>query len=50
MGDQPVFCLLLDGEFSTTGLLVGLSDIDTFKRKTNKAQVLQQFAAFGQWI
>jgi len=39
MGDQAVFRLLLGGEFSTTGLLVGLRDSDTFKRKTNKAQV-----------
>ena len=33
MRNLLVFCLLLGGEFATTGLLVGHRDIDTFKRK-----------------
>ena len=37
MRNLLVFCLLLCGEFSTTRLLVGHRDLDTFKRKAHKA-------------
>ena len=50
MCNQLVFRLLLGGKFTTTRLLVWLGDLDAFKRKADKAQVLQQFTAFGQWI
>jgi hypothetical protein len=48
--DQPVFRLLFCGEFSTAWLLMWLSDLDALKCKADKAQVLQQFTAFGQRI
>src|SRR6266545_2670243 len=50
MSNLLVFCLLLRSEFSTTWFLVWHRDVDAFKRKADKSQVLQQFTAFGQRI
>src|SRR5215208_8455713 len=50
MGDQPVFRFLIGTQFATAWLLMRHRDRDTIERKTNKAQVLQQFTAFGQPI
>src|SRR5215212_5950200 len=50
MGDQPVFRFLLVTQFATAWLLMWHGDLDTIERKTNKAQVLQQFTAVGQRI
>ena len=50
MGNHSVFCFLLGTQFATAWLLVRHRDRDTIERKTNKAQVLQQFTAFGQRI
>ena len=50
MGNLAVFRFLLGAEFATTWLLVWHRDVDTLKRETDKAQVLQQFTAVGQRI
>ena len=50
MGNHSVFRLLLGTQFATAWLLVRHRDRDTIERKPNKAQVLQQFTAFGQRI
>ena len=50
MGNHAVFRFLLSTQFATAWLLVRHRDRDTIERKPNKAQVLQQFAAFGQPI
>src|SRR5215212_11157223 len=50
MGNHSVFCFLLGSQFATAWLLMRHRDRDTIERKPNKAQVLQQFTAFGQRI
>lgn len=50
MGNHAVFRFLLSTQFATAWLLVRHRDRDTIERKPNKAQVLQQFTAFGQRI
>src|SRR4030095_11455951 len=50
MGNHSVFRFLLGTQFATAWLLVRHRDRHTIERKTNKAQVLQQFTAFGQRI
>ena len=47
MGNHSVFCFLLGTQFTTAWLLVRHRDRNTVERKTTKAQVLQQFTAFG---
>jgi len=50
MGNHAVFRFLLSTQRATAWLLVRHRDRDTIERKPNKAQVLQQFTAFGQRI
>src|SRR5438046_2412373 len=50
MGDLLVFRFLLGTQFATAWLLVWHRDRNILKRKADKAQVLQQFAALGQRI
>src|SRR5215207_2912890 len=50
MGNHSVFRFLLGTQFATAWLLVRHRDRNTIERKTNKAQVLQQFTAFRKRI
>lgn len=50
MGNHSVFRLLLGAEFATAWLFMRHRDRNTVERKPNKAQILEQFTAFGQGI
>ena len=50
MGDQSIFRFLLSRQFAAAWLFVRHRDRHTIEPKPDKAQVLQQFTAFGQRI
>ena len=50
MGDHSILGFLLGTQFTTAWFLVRHRDRHTVELKTDKAQVLEQFTAFGQWV
>src|ERR1700712_766741 len=50
MRTLSILSFLFAREFATAWLLVRHRDRHTVELKTHKAEVLQQFTAFGQWI
>jgi len=48
--NQPVFDLLIFGQLAAFGLLVWDSYPHTIEREAQKTEILDQFAACGQWI